>query len=133
MEQLQQAIFGMISALSPGVSPEHVAKSMQFAYEMESREDFQLTFDTLFNPEKVAARPRWGVQLHHKALQEPALIHAPKRINGAEDEFPDLMSFALTYGLLTSPPLRAVLMAHGWRIEFVDIAEKPKSPIILAH
>lgn len=130
---MQQAIFGMISALAPGVAPERVAECMRRAYAMETHADFQLAFEALFNPEKVKSKPRWGVRLHHKTLQAPHLVHGPKRINGAEDAFPDMMSFSLTYGLLTSPPLRAVLLAHGWHIEFVEIAQKPKSPIILAH
>lgn len=127
-EQMQAAIFGMILELSPADAPqEQVAQLMQHAFEMELREDFQLAFDALFNPEKVKDKPMWGVRLHHRALAQPHLIYGPKRID-SQTSLPHVSSFALAYGLLTSPPLRAVLMAHGYRIEFVEIA--PKSPII---
>jgi len=130
-DQLQQAIFGMISELAPSTAtPESIAEHMQFAYAMEGRADFMQAFDALFNPEKVKTKPLWGVRLHHRGLAEPHLIYGPKRVNGVETALPHLSSFALTYGLLTSPPLRAVLMTHGYRIEFVEIA--PKSPILLA-
>lgn len=129
-EELQQAILGMIHALAPeGASIESVVQHTQFAYEMEGRDDFMQAFDALFNPEKVQDKPLWGVRLHHRGLSSPHLIYGPKRIDGVETALPNLSSFALTYGLLTSPPLRAVLMTHGWRIEFVEI--QPKSPILL--
>lgn len=129
-QQLLGAVVGMVHALAPEGTPEATAAQMvELAYQQAQRAEFAAAFDALFNPERVAQNARWGVQLTHRAAPDvPHLFHAPKRL-GTDPSPADLASFCVAFGLLSSPDLRAVVMTLGYRIEFVDIAQK-KAPLI---
>lgn len=124
-QQALVAMFQMIMALGPpGVSEESVSNSLEYAFGMEHKPEFALAFDCLFDAQKLAARARWGVRLHPPSGGSPILMHGPKRL-GERVSKDDLLAFALALGAFTSPILRAVLALHGWRVEFVEVAEKP--------
>lgn len=132
--ELQRALIQLVAALGPSpdnseASHEAAAKALQRAHEQENSQEFAQLWDALFNPAKVEAKPRWGVRLHHRSLgDQPHLFHCPKRLKGEGGSNADLASWALAFGLLTSPQSRAVLMLHGYHIEFVEIAQR--SPIL---
>lgn len=131
---MAQVLFVMVKGMAPpGTTDDAVAQALDYAIAMEDKPEFALAFERIYEDDKVAARPRWGIKLHH-ATVGTHLYHAPKRLgvrgNGT-DKPEDVSAFALSYGCFTSPALRAVLALHGYRIEFIEIAIKDKPQIIV--
>ena len=134
-DMIAQTMFVLVRGMAPpDATDEQVVEAMQYAAQMEMSPEFELAFDRLYNPEKRAARARWGVKLHHTATaQGPHLFHGPKLLNRGDDPPADVASFLVAFGCFNSPVVRAVLALHGYRVEFVEVATKPTSKIIIPH
>jgi len=127
LEQIAEGYINLVAHLGPaGTTQEQAMEALNLAQEMEQRPDWLQANDAFLSPERATKRPGFGVRLHHRKL-EPIFIKGTKRV-GPATPTDDLLGFGLIVGLLTSPILRAVLIEHGYRAEFVEIAQK--SPII---
>lgn len=126
-----QMIGGMLIAFAPRLDQ---AKAQGICAAILQQQDAlgQVINDAV-DPNAQAAHPKWGFRLHNRSGQVPEPMGqtiCPKVFDECQS-LSEVLHFATTVALLTSPTARAVLAAYGYDIEFVQ-GGKPKPQIHLA-
>lgn len=124
LEMMTQDIFNMLSVQEPDTTKQARLNASSAA----AQEHMQLG-GFMAQRLDMARTNVWGVQITDPAGRQ-ARLGALKRFE--ECKTPEqALATALVFALTTSPYARAVLHAQGWRIDFLEIKQEKKSPIIM--
>lgn len=119
---------GVVAAFAPHLSEQ---EAVSIATAVLSQQDAlgQVMHDAI-DADARAKHPAWGFRLHNRAgsVKEPAgLVRVPKAAPECAN-LSEVMHYATTIALLTSPTARGVLSAYGYDLEFLQGGKpKPKS------
>jgi hypothetical protein len=127
--QLQVAgmITGLVAALSSTApAPEVIQKIAVRA--LVEQEALGRVLEDAADPVKRAAHPEWGVKVAHTASGAEGVIRVPKDLSHCTS-IDQIMHHAMIVALVTNPTPRALLLAHGFTVEFFQaVATPPKPP-----
>ena len=120
IEAALQMFGGMLVSFAPGLSDDE-ARGVVAAI-LHQQEQLGQVINDAVDPKVKLEHPRWGFRLHNRAGKVPEQMGqqiCPKEFMECAS-LAEVLHFATTVALLTSPASRAVLAAYGYDLEFVQ-------------
>ncbi len=127
-DPMTDVIVDVVRAFAPFLPPE-MAASIASQVLLEQQALAKVIEDALPASESAGKFPIWGFRLLSPQEGKAGLVKAPKALPGAN--LGDAIQSISVFALLTSPPARAVLYAHGYRLEFLQAPAPVEQKIIL--
>jgi len=127
-DPMTDVIVDVVQAFAPHITPE-MASTIATQVLLEQQALARVIEDALPSSENAKKFPLWGFLLLSPADGKSGLVKATKSLHGTT--LADVIQGVSIFALLTSPPARAVLYAHGFRLEFMQAPAPAEQKIIL--
>ena len=127
-DPMADVIVDVVQAFAPFLPPE-MASTIASQVLLEQQALAKVIEDALPASESAGKFPVWGFRLLSPQEGRAGLVKAPKALHGAS--LGDVIQSISVFALLTSPPARAILYAHGLRLEFLQAPAPTETKIIL--
>jgi len=131
VEAALQMIGGILRAFAPALTEEQ-ARGICAAI-LQQQDQLGQVINDAVDPQVRAQHPTWGFRLHNRggAVTSKLGQVTTSKTFAELASLDEVLHYATIVALLTSPPARAVLAAHGYDLEFVH-GGTPKPQLHLA-